>query len=88
MEYVPEESFDIQLDIETFSLLFSDAFSEISNIVLHIAEYYIMLYEMHTPFIFLVLSVKKLQTTTKLFSLLSKVLYPMLRSCLIQNEHV
>lgn len=30
MEYVPEESFDIQLNIETFSLLFSDAFSEIS----------------------------------------------------------
>lgn len=85
MEYVPEESFDIQLDIETFSLLFSDAFSEISNIVLRIAEYYIMFYEMHTPFIFYV---KKLQTTTKLFSLLSKVLYPMLRSCLIQNEHV
>lgn len=55
MEYVPEESFDIQLDIETFSLLFSDAFSEISNIVLRIAEYYIMFYEMHTPFIFLVL---------------------------------
>lgn len=60
MEYVPEESFAIQLDIETFSLLFSDAFSEISNIVLHIAEYYIMFYEMHTPFIFLVWSVKKL----------------------------
>lgn len=50
MEYVPEESFDIQFDIETFSLLFSDAFSEISNIILHMAEYYIMFCEMHTPF--------------------------------------
>ena len=43
MEYVPEESFDIQFNIETLSLLFSDAFSEISNIILHIAEYYIVL---------------------------------------------
>ena len=32
------------------SLSFSDAFSEISNIILHMAEYYIMFYEMHTPF--------------------------------------
>lgn len=64
MEYVPEESFDIQLNIETFSLLFSDAFSEISNTILHIAVYYIMFYEMPTPFIFLVWNIKKIINKT------------------------
>ena len=55
MDYVPEERLDIQLDIETFSLLFSDALSGKNNIVIHIAQYYIMLYEMHTTFIIFIL---------------------------------
>lgn len=94
-----------------FSLLFSDAFSEISNIVLCVEyyEYYIMFcrvlyyveYYMQSimysiilcfmkciPPLYFQCEILKNYKQQQLFSSLSKVLYLMLRSCLIQNEHV
>lgn len=55
MDYVPEKRPDLQLYIETFSLLFSGACSRINNIVFYIAQYYIILSEVHIFFVILVL---------------------------------